>query len=185
MGSQGLKQGNENSDLRKTLNKGNAITNPTNFQNKSNLPLNLNNGNNVSLNNIQGQGARQRTEIKTISPMPLSQVNPTQSNTVVSPNPNIKGSIGQNRIEISDRLKVMILLAISQQYNNENKIERVYLMEPKWLDLYNYTKIKKLVKSKFNEILKMKLTYDFNNLSKIIPILHFEYLDVLNISYGN
>ena len=41
MDSKELKQGNENSDLRKTLNKSNAITNPTNFQNKSNLPLNL------------------------------------------------------------------------------------------------------------------------------------------------
>ena len=72
----------------------------------------------------------------------------------------------------SERLKTMILLALSQTYYSENQKERVYLMNYKWLEEYKY----KDIKSKINTILQSRkglwnLSYDFNSLSNIINLL--------------
>ena len=71
----------------------------------------------------------------------------------------------------SERLKTMILLALSQTYYSENQKERVYLMNYKWLEEYKY----KDIKSKINTISQNRTglwnySYDFNSLSNIINL---------------
>ena len=88
--------------------------------------------------------------------------------------------IGMSTINsnISDRLKVMLLLAVSQIYDYpENKLIKIYLINPELLEQYKYKDIKSLVSKKSNEIIKLwNFSNDLNSLSPIIPILGKEKL---------
>ena len=92
--------------------------------------------------------------------------------TAVGQHPNYKNLIPQDNIEICERLKVMILVALSQQFPVQTKLIKAYLINPQWLEEYQYNKIKIFVLQKNNEIRKIwKPSYDLNNLSVILPIL--------------
>ena len=79
----------------------------------------------------------------------------------------------------SDRLKTMILLAVSQIYNYpENQKERVYLMNYKWLEEYKYSDIKK----KVIEIIQSRKaswnsSYNFDSITNIIQLFGQEKLE--------
>ena len=46
----------------------------------------------------------------------------------------------------SERLKILALLAVSQFYSiKENKLRKVFLINPEWLEYYKYSEIKKIV----------------------------------------
>ena len=93
-------------------------------------------------------------------------------------NPNGSKKLKANKIkiendtnDISDRLKVLLLLALSHLYNKENTLEKAYLINPEWLGQYNYKKIKSIVDDKSNQIIQIwNSSYDLNSLSKIIQI---------------
>ena len=93
----------------------------------------------------------------------------------------------------SDRLKTMILLAVSQIYNYpENQKERVYLMNYKWLEEYKYSDIKekviKIIQSKkasWNSIIQSKKaswnsSYNFDSITNIIQLFGQEKLEKYN-----
>ena len=88
-----------------------------------------------------------------------------------------KTKIENDTNDISDRLKVLIFLALSQLYFEENKLEKVYLINPQWLEQYNYKGIKSLVDKKSNEIIQIfDLSYDLISISKIIPLFDYKKL---------
>ena len=102
-----------------------------------------------------------------------------QSKTPQNP-PPVNGQVNNPNTTtvqtISDRLKVMLLLAVSQIYDYpENKWIKIYLINPQWLEQYKYKDIKSLVSKESNEITKLwNYSYDLNSLSKIIPYLNKE-----------
>ena len=63
--------------------------------------------------------------------------------------------VKNNMITLSDRLKVIILLAVSQKYEPEKKIDKAHLINPKWLNEYKFKEINSLIESRFNEIIKI------------------------------
>ena len=72
----------------------------------------------------------------------------------------------------------MILFAISQYYYPENKFVRVYLINPDWLNKYEYIKIKSLIDNKINDIIKnLNLSFNINFISIIIPYLNNDALN--------
>ena len=78
----------------------------------------------------------------------------------------------------SNRLKTLILFAVSQQYFNDNQIEKVYLMNQKWLDEYTYPDIKKKVIKILNKgNLVLNFSNDFNSISNIIQSFPQEELE--------
>ena len=80
--------------------------------------------------------------------------------------------VKNNMIILSDRLKVMILLAISQKYEPEKTINKAHLINPKWLDEYKFKEINSLIDSKLNEIIKIwNNNYDLNSINPILNIL--------------
>jgi len=89
--------------------------------------------------------------------------------------------IKNDLINYSDRLKVMILLAISQKYEPESKIEKVHLINPKWLDEYKFKEINSLIDSRLNEIINLwNNNYDLNSVIPIITILDKNKLQQYN-----
>ena len=83
---------------------------------------------------------------------------------------------------ISDKLKVLILLEISNKYiDYDNKLERIYLINPKWAEEYKYNEIKLLINQKYNEIInKWNKSYELNSLYEIIPLFNKEQLKSLD-----
>ena len=80
----------------------------------------------------------------------------------------------------------MILFAISQYYYPENKFVRVYLINPEWLNKYEYIKIKSLIDNKINDIIKnLTLSYNINSISTIIPYLNNDTLSNCDKIMGN
>ena len=77
---------------------------------------------------------------------------------------------GNQKISQSERFKVIVLLAISQIVDYpESKGEKVYLINPKWLDKYKFQEIKSLVESKSNEENYLwNKKYDLNSVAPII-----------------
>ena len=99
------------------------------------------------------------------------QIGLNSQTIVVAKNPKRAMNIEDNIYIISNKLKVLILFAISQQQIIGNKREKVYLMNPEYLKVFGYKDIKNLVDNKSNQIKgAWNGTYDFNSLSKIIPI---------------
>ena len=85
------------------------------------------------------------------------------------------------KIEISDRLKAMISLATFQLYSNINKLEKVYLINPQWLDSYNFKEIKNLVLEKSGEIIKLQSSSnDKYSIANIIGLFDQNKLYQLN-----
>ena len=92
-----------------------------------------------------------------------------------------KMTIKNNIINYSDRLKVMILLAISQKYEPESKIEKVHLINPKWLDEYKFKEINSLIENRSNQIINLwNNNYDLNSVIPIITILDQNKLQQYN-----
>ena len=155
---------NKLSLINKELSNKNILNNPVEYFNKNNLLCHLIKSNN-NINNTNEQKSK-RTLNKTV--------------------PRIKNYSGlgkislksQNKIsDISERLKVLLLLAISQKYVPSNNLEKIYLINPKWAEEYKYKEIKSLINQISNEILnKLDKSYDLNSLSTIIPLLNIEQL---------
>ena len=72
-----------------------------------------------------------------------------------------------SQFNISDKLKVLILLIISQNNFENNKSHEVYLVNPEWLKLYRYESIKILIKEKYKEMPNIK---DLESVSTILKI---------------
>ena len=84
---------------------------------------------------------------------------------------------GKIKFNPSDKLKVMILLSLFQQNTVESQYLKVYLINPNWLEYYDYKNIKSLMdknKEKINNL--GKLTYDFETALNIIKLLNEEKL---------
>ena len=106
----------------------------------------------------------------------VGQIN-NSNKVIINPINNEKMGLNNSDFNISDRLKVMLLLAVSQIYDDypENKLSKIYLINPEWLEQYKYKKIKSLVLEKSNEIIKLwNYSYNLNSLSKIISYLNKE-----------
>ena len=82
---------------------------------------------------------------------------------------------GNIETRISDKLKTLIFLVISQYYNIYNTPQKVYLINPKWLKQFNYSKIIKQIHEKINNPSHLNLT-DLNSISSIIPYLDIKKL---------
>ena len=98
----------------------------------------------------------------------------------------IEKPIVKNKYIPSERLKVMLLLAVSQLYKiKENEIKKVILIEPKWLGNYNYEDIMSLVYNAYQKIDPNKAfqfwngNYDLNSLSTIISLIKEDKLKAL------
>ena len=88
-------------------------------------------------------------------------------------------SDGNIETRISNKLKALIFLYLSQYYTNYNIPQQVYLINPKWLKLFNYDKIKKLIYEKISNLQNLNLT-DLNSVSAIISSLDKKKLDELD-----
>ena len=77
----------------------------------------------------------------------------------------------------SDRLKTMLLLAVSQQFFSVNQKERVYLMSHEWLKDYKYDEIRdKIVKILNSRTGLWNTSYNFDSISTIIQLFGQEEL---------
>ena len=130
--------------------------------------------------NRQQQSNKNNNSNISIESKPKNYINLSQS---FNPKTTIQkksdyGNMGSstNDFNISDRLKVMLLLAISRIFDYpENKLIKINLINLQWLEQYKYKDIISLVSKKSNEITKLwSYTYDLNSLSKIIPYLNKE-----------
>ncbi len=82
--------------------------------------------------------------------------------------------------DISDKLKVLILLIIFQNNLGENKLDEAYLINPEWLRQYKYKKINLLIEEN-QEIQNLNLqSNDLKSVSKIISCLDKEKLNKLD-----
>ena len=116
----------------------------------------------------------------------LINFNINYNNQIYNVSANICKLTSDGKIEyiLSDKLKVMLLLSVYQKYNFENISEKVYLMNPQWLEQYEYKKIKKLIDDNFNKINSLgKLSYDLNSASKIIQFLDEDKLKKYDKEY--
>ena len=112
----------------------------------------------------------EETLIKTIPQfhMESKELNPK---TIISI-ANNKNELQNNPIDISNKLKVMILFELSQRFIIENELQKVYLMNPEWLRKYETKEIKNLMDNKWDQIIRLwNNAYDFNSLSKIISLM--------------
>ena len=59
-----------------------------------------------------------------------------------------------NKIEfrMGDKSKTLLLMAFSQNKLYDNKLHDVYLINPNWLNQYEYKKIKKLINNNYQQI---------------------------------
>ena len=108
-----------------------------------------------------------------INPIPQFNKESNEINAKTAmPLVNSKIKLENKPIDISDKLKVMILFDLSQRINRDTELYKVYLINPDWLNKYEAKEIKNLVDSKFDKIMReWTYTYDFTSLIKIIPIL--------------
>ena len=84
---------------------------------------------------------------------------------------------------ISGKLKVLILLAISQNVYEYNKKNEIYLINPEWLELYNYKKIESLIgKKTFKEISNLN---DIRSIPQIIKTLNEDKLQSIDDKIDN
>ena len=105
-------------------------------------------------------------------------------NDIITPQQALKpsndGNLGipPSNINISDRLKTFILFALAQEYKKvDTNFQKYYLINPEWLEHYQFQKIKNLVQNKLEKIVGLwNISYDLNSLSQIIPILDQEKL---------
>ena len=74
-------------------------------------------------------------------------------------------------ININDKLKALILLIISEYNLYDNKLHKVYLINPLWLEQYKYREIKNLIDEKIKEILNLNI--NFNDLNSVSTILNY------------
>ena len=117
-----------------------------------------------------------------MNPSPQGFINDTFNSNITPQqalNPSNDGNLGipPSNINISDRLKTFILFALAQEYKIESNFQKYYLINPEWLEHYQFQKIKNLVKSKIEKIVSLwNTSYDLNSLSQIIPILDPEKL---------
>ena len=94
---------------------------------------------------------------------------------------NNKNELQNNPIDISNKLKVMILFEISQRYLLENELQKVYLINLDWLKKFEAKEIKSLVDNKWDQIARIwGYAYDLNSLSKIISIFDIKQLKILD-----
>ena len=81
-----------------------------------------------------------------------------------------------------------MLLAISQTYVLCNNLEKIYLINPQWVEQYNYKEINLLVNKRKNELINnWNKTYNLNSLSTVIPLLNMQQLKKMeqNINSNN
>ena len=84
---------------------------------------------------------------------------------------------------ISDKLKVLILLAISQNVYDYNKKNEIYLINPEWLKQYNYEKIESLIGNKtFTNISNLN---DIKSIPQIIKTLKEDKLQSIDDKLDN
>ena len=103
-------------------------------------------------------------------------------------NPNIiipfvlnKNELENSPINISNKLKVMILFELSQRYIIENELQKVHLINPELLKKDIANEIKSLVNNKWDQIIRVwNFKYDYNSLSKIILIFDSKKLKILD-----
>ena len=122
------------------------------------------------LNIEQTNNSKDETLIKTIPQfhMESKELNPN----IIIPFVLNKNELENSPINISNKLKVMILFEISQRYIIENELQKVYLINPDWLKKYEAKEIKSLVDNKWDQIVRVwDYAYDLNSLSKIISIM--------------
>ena len=81
---------------------------------------------------------------------------------------------GKIEFNISDKLKILILLAISQNNFNNNELYPMYLINPQWLSQYRYDKIKSLIDNK-----NIQNIPNINDLSKVQTIINYLNKDEL------
>ena len=92
----------------------------------------------------------------------------------------------------SERLKILALLAVSQFYSiKENKLRKVFLINPEWLEYYKYSEIKNIV----NEIYQKfaghtqfwNKSYELNSVSTILSQVNDDKIKELekNINIEN
>ena len=88
---------------------------------------------------------------------------------------------GEIIFEINDKLKVLLLTAISQNYVRDSKIHNVYLINPQWLNQFNYENIKTLVNENFANIKCHDIKFnDLKDISNLIRYLDKEKLKKIN-----
>ena len=153
-------------NLANDQNKAILINNPKSFDKEKLIKFHL-------INDVIKKD-NEDNKINSAKKIPKFNTQPNAMNikTAVGQHPNYKNLIPQDNIEICERLKVMILVALSQQFPVQTKLIKAYLINPQWLEEYQYNKIKIFVLQKNNEIRKIwKPSYDLNNLSVILPIL--------------
>ena len=122
----------------------------------------LNKDNNISNGNIQAMNTPKpmdRHYIILSESTPQKNINILQSynqalshigaQNMKTQTQNKSKQINNNDLIISDRLKVIVLLAISQCYEYpKNKLIKIYLINPEWLEQYKYKDIKSSVSKK-------------------------------------
>jgi len=141
----------------------NIIKYPHVFANQTNLKIHLNieqtksNEEEIHINNLNMSHVKSNDlNVKTMYPIH-----------------NNKCKLENIPIDISNKLKVFILFYISQRYTIENEIQKVYLINTDWLKKCETKEIKNFIDNKWDQINRSwNYTYDFNSLSKIIPLFN-------------
>ena len=171
--------------ISKELSDKNIIKNPLAYFKKIKLSCHLINANNNIITSTNERITSLNLHQFNLQKQILMNMN---SNTVAIPNKNCINFKQKNIFEISDRLKVLLLLAISQRYVPCNNLEKIYLINPQWVEQYNYKEINLLVNKRKNELINnWNKSYDLNSLSTVIPLLNIEQLKKLeqNINSNN
>ena len=107
-------------------------------------------------------------------------------NNAITPQSSVyQPPIVQKNYIPSERLKVLALLAVSQLYSfNNNKIHKAFLINPEWLEFYQYNKIQKIVNDiyqKFPDSSQFwNMTYELNSLSKIFSQINEDKIKELD-----
>ena len=88
---------------------------------------------------------------------------------------------GEIMSDISNKLKVLILLTFFQNNLDESKLDGVYMVNPEWLMQFKYKKIKMLIDEKFKKIQDLNLVpNNLKSVSKIIKYFDKENLEKIN-----
>ena len=81
---------------------------------------------------------------------------------------------GKIEFNISDKLKVLILLSLSQYNFSNNELQEVYLLNPYWLSQYKYEQIESLID--FQQFKEIQNINSFESIPTIINYLNKEKL---------
>jgi len=154
-------------------NQFNLIVNNPNIMNLIKYPDAFANENNLKFH-LNIEQTKSNEEVIHINKLPVSHMKSNELNAkTMNPIPTNKRNFENIPIVITDKLKVMILFYISQRYTKENELQKVYLINPDWLKKYETKEIKNFVDNKWDQINRSwNYTYDFNSLSKIIPLFN-------------